>query len=193
MKRLQKTALSTSFILLLIIAGVVFSQNNHYNMGGDTLPTTPQQDTGEATSNTAIYSDIHVIDGDTVHVKNSFGEKESIRLLGVDAPEIHHTSPEKSECYGEMAREVLEDLLSDTTTLTVVPDPSQEKRDTYGRLLGYIQTDTVSDINKALIEFGAVKEYTHKGVAYERQDTYRNIEAQAKENNVGLWGACSTK
>ena len=44
-----------------------------------------------------------------------------------------------------------------------------------------------SSIQEYLLKEGYAKEYTHNGVSYQSQSTYRALEQEAKENKRGLW------
>lgn len=83
----------------------------------------------------SISSDVtRVLDGDTLEI-NQNGIVESIRLLGIDAPEIAHTESEVSECYGDDARYFLEDWVLDEN---IKIDFDVECTDIFGRTLGWI-------------------------------------------------------
>ena len=168
-------------ILLLALAGL----GGWYHFSYDTQQLT-QKDTTNTTKTTR-YTIQRIVDGDTIHVTDVSGTKESIRLLGIDAPEIDYENPQNNDCYAWESKATLEELLQHTKTIVLTEDPSQGTRDTYNRLLGYIQTDMHADINNTLIEFGVAREYTHKDNAHARQDVYRKTEEIARNNRVGLW------
>jgi endonuclease YncB( thermonuclease family) len=75
-----------------------------------------------------------VIDGDTIH---SAGER--YRLLGIDAPEIHHAQCDAERRLGTLTKHRLETLLQ-TGQVEFHPDPPIE-RDRYGRLLARLLVD----------------------------------------------------
>jgi micrococcal nuclease len=174
---------------LAIVAVVVLVSSGAYT-GWQQYHSSNKSDTSATSTlrDTQPFTLVRVVDGDTIHVTDATGTKESIRLLGIDAPEIHYDTPEESDCYAWEAKEVLQDFLKDVDTVTVTKDPSQDTRDAYDRLLGYVRTDTLEDVNRLLIEFGAAREYTFKNRTYARQDVYKEREAVAQENGVGLWG-----
>jgi len=181
---------TTLFDIALILVLSLFGVGGVWYIFTDTPPeqnTSSRETTTTTPAPSETYTNIYVVDGDTIHVTSSNGTKESIRLLGIDTPEINHETIEKSDCYALEAREILAELLKDTDAITLTQDPSQDTRDAYNRLLGYVSTSIHPDINKILIEFGAAKEYTYKGHAYMRQDMYKTAEAAAKENGLGLW------
>ncbi len=83
---------------------------------------------------------VAVIDGDTIKL-----DGERVRLLGVDAPEIHHAQCPAERRRGESARGHLQDLL-EGRHLTLV----RHGKDRYRRTLGIILADG-ADINAAMI------------------------------------------
>src|SRR6056297_3253092 len=86
-----------------------------------------------------------VIDGDTVETAAG----DSIRLLGVDTPEIDWGN-NKSEFYSEKAREFTLNNLADQKVLL---EYDKEKEDNYGRILAYIYHDG-QNFNQKLLEEG---------------------------------------
>lgn len=111
----------------------------------------------------------YVIDGDTVVVKTADGAEETVRLLGIDAPEIKHKDdPEsKDECGGQEAKAALEEFLPQGTPVRVQvendlsdkemakwdsryiqPVAYPDRIDKYGRTLAYlVKTEPESKYN----------------------------------------------
>jgi endonuclease YncB( thermonuclease family) len=69
-----------------------------------------------------------VVDGDTLR-----RDKESYRLLGIDAADIHRAQCDAERRLGELTKHRLEALLQ-SGSISFFPDPPA-KRDKYGRLL----------------------------------------------------------
>ncbi len=83
-------------------------------------------------SDPAVVQVVRVIDGDTIQVCCVFGDRVTVRYVGVDTPEIHH--PMKGvEHYGMEASEANRKLV-DGKTVSLEFDV--EQRDRYGRLHG---------------------------------------------------------
>src|SRR3954454_7950734 len=79
---------------------------------------------------------VRVVDGDTVEIEFD-GEREDLRLIGVDTPEtVKPDSP--VECVGAQASAFTHREL-DGREVTVVF--GVERRDRYGRLLGYLRLE----------------------------------------------------
>lgn len=130
------------------------------------------------------YTVTRVIDGDTVNVERD-GTVDTIRLIGIDTPELRG-----DECYAtEAAEQMRRWLEGDQVTLLI--DPTQgddEHRDRYGRLLAYV-VEGAYNVNGAAILNGLAREYTYDA-AYEYQAAFERYEADAYAAGAGLWGAC---
>lgn len=134
------------------------------------------------TSATATVT--HVVDGDTVDV-NLNCKIETIRFIGMDTPET--VDPRKPvQCYGKEASDNSKALLTDKT-ITLQFDPSQDRRDKYGRLLAYIILDGVN-IDEQLVQEGFAREYTYK-VPYEYQKQFKAAQKNAQTAGLGLWAS----
>ena len=74
----------------------------------------------------------------------------------------------------------------------IVIDQSQHARDTYGRVLAYVTLPDGKDFGQLMIEGGYAYEYTYD-VPYAKQVLYKELQAKARDAQVGLWtkGACS--
>jgi endonuclease YncB( thermonuclease family) len=86
-----------------------------------------------------------VIDGDTFDCIFSNGSKETIRLIGIDAPELDSND-------GEEAKHYLESVLNDSSNVEIELDV--QERDKYGRLLAYVYIYGGTMLNKLLLEDG---------------------------------------
>ena len=121
-----------------------------------------------------------VIDGDTILLESG----ESVRYLGIDAPEPHHPTqgleffgPEATERNKELVEGELVRLESDMTD-----------RDAYGRLLRYVYVDGAF-INGVLVEEGfAYSSYYPPDTKH--YDKLLELELDAESAGHGLWSAC---
>lgn len=120
---------------------------------------------------------IRVLDGDTIVLDNG----ETVRLIGIDAPETHH--PEiPVQRFGEEATEFLRRLVKGfECTLEYEPN---NIRDQYGRLLAYV---FVGDrlANAEIIRRGYAYAYTR--FPFRRQAEFIALEREARERQYGLW------
>ena len=75
------------------------------------------------------------VDGDTIHVtENGSGADLTVRMIGVDTPEIAHMPGETSECFGDQATVFTNSLVGHQVWLTF----DAECEDTFGRQLAYV-------------------------------------------------------
>jgi micrococcal nuclease len=118
-----------------------------------------------------------VVDGDTLILDNG----ETVRLIGVDAPEAHH--PEVPvQRFGTEATEFLR-RLAQGFECTLEYEPSQI-RDKYGRLLAYVFVEERL-INAEMIRRGYAYAYTR--FPFRRQAEFLALEREARQRQYGLW------
>jgi micrococcal nuclease len=127
---------------------------------------------------------VAVVDGDTVDVDWA-GQRERVRLLGVDAPET--VDPNRPVgCYGpEASAFTHRRLLGRTVGLRF----DRQRRDHYGRLLAYVELDG-RRFNDELLTGG----YARLLVIPPNGRHARAMldeELAARAAGRGLWGACS--
>ena len=126
------------------------------------------------------------VDGDTIHVHISGGD-EKVRFIGINTPETHGPGGLK-ECYGQEAAARMAELLPVGTKVDLVGDKDQ--RDRYGRLLAYVYRDRDDlFVNLAMVQQGFAEAYTFPpNTAHEGE--FVAAAAKARDENLGLWGAC---
>lgn len=98
----------------------------------------------------------NVVDGDTVDVVSSTGQKERIRVIGID-------TPERGECGFADAAAALSRIV-EGKVVTLVPG-ARDNRDAYGRLLRYLDVEG-RDAGLELIQAG------HAIARYDSRDGY---------------------
>lgn len=181
---------------------------------------------------------VETLDGDTLHVVSPFPQnlggledpsagdgsignddpdrsatfqRYTVRMLGVDAPEIAHGDGEVADCYGDEAADWLADAL---TGREVVLTFDQECTDAYDRALAYVfltndasnhdvstcweESCTLNDstvvsaevlMNDILLRYGYARVYEDfddirlAELFYDSQDV-------AQSENRGLWATC---
>lgn len=114
---------------------------------------------------------IRVIDGDTFITNN----KETIRLIGIDAPEIGRP-------YSRIATNELKGLIL-LNCLVLEKDISN--KDKFGRLLRYVYADNYS-VNEALVQKGlAIAAKYEPDIKYSAK--FEELESYAKNKKLGIW------
>ncbi|WP_269715813.1 thermonuclease family protein [Caulobacter sp. NIBR2454] len=111
-----------------------------------------------------------VHDGDTLRCG-----AESVRLFGVDAPEVRRGQT-PAEPYAYEARDELVRLTRGRVGCRFV------ERDRYGRFVGRCWSDASPDLNAAIIRSGFAKEYRRYS-----KGRYAGPESEARSARRGLW------
>jgi micrococcal nuclease len=141
-----------------------------------------------------------VVDGDTIDVRFPDGREDTVRLLGVDTPEVHvENDPAEFEgvpdteagrsClrrHGERASAFAVDQLADRR-VTLRFDAAAGRRGGYDRLLAYVVVDGES-FNAALLERGHARLYDS---SFRERDRYAALERAARDAGRGVWGCAS--
>ncbi len=146
-----------------------------------TTPVQPElkssSSVGQSLPSRGPFRVTRVLDGDTLVLDNG----ETVRLIGVDAPETHH--PEiPVQRFGEESTEFLR-RFAEGFECTLEYEPSSI-RDQYGRLLAYV---FVGDrlANAEIIRRGYAYAYTR--FPFRRQAEFIALEREARERQYGLW------
>ncbi len=181
-------------VVVLAIGVLVFAGlYNRWSIGDQQSELTSDQDPEGSTESSGsgpvdpiTGTVVFVIDGDTVDVEID-GERERVRLLGIDAPEsVHRSVPE--QCFGAEAAAALTELLPIGSELTLERD--EDPRDRFGRLLLYLyRTEDGLFVNEWLVRNGlADTSFYEPNTAL--ADTLTAARAEARSTQTGLWGSC---
>jgi len=141
-----------------------------------------------------------VVDGDTLDVRLPDGRTDTVRLLGVDTPEVHvENDPAEFEGvpdtesgrsylreHGERASTFAADRLADRR-VELHFDAAAGRRGGYDRLLAYVLVDGRS-FNAALLERGHARLYDS---SFRERDRYAALEREAREAGRGVWSCAS--
>lgn len=176
-------------IFSLCLNGFLLLKVLNTTEGEQTANQTDTEETQSATGQeTESYASgeshplMRIIDGDTIVVGFN-GVTQYVRLIGINAPEPN--DPGGPQCYAEEATLHLQEIA--TSGIIVLNfDESQGTRDSYGRLLAYVELPDGTDLGKKMIEDGYAHEFTYDK-PYKRQAVYKTAESAAIENERGLW------
>jgi len=130
-----------------------------------------------------VYS---VIDGDTFRYRKEDWSLQSVRLLGVDAPESNTARYRSTECFWKEAKNYLTNLIKNQY-VTLEFDSNSSSSDAYGRMLAYVYLDWKM-VNETLIAEWYAKEYTYK-TSYTHQSDFKQAEENAKKSSKWLRSA----
>ena len=136
----------------------------------------------------AVLADVvRVVDGDTIEVSlyGTGGDKEMLRLIGVDTPEtVHPRMP--VQFYGPEATQFTKNMCSGTT-VKLHYQKQGPSRGNYGRLLVYVELAGGAILNEEIISNGFGYSYTK--YPHEKTAEYNQLQHAAQASEVGLWGS----
>lgn len=125
------------------------------------------------------YVDVgHVIDGDTF----TTSEGETIRLLGINTPEIAHDK-KPGQPLGKEATQALEKMITGQRVRLAF---DQDRQDQYGRTLAQVWLPDNSWVNGQLIEMGLAHVYTFTPNTRWTQELLQ-LELEARASERGIW------
>jgi micrococcal nuclease len=138
---------------------------------------------------------LYVTDGDTLKVMYK-GKKQSIRLIGIDAPESRKNSKAFRDSargsrdinaiisQGRTAKKYVKSLVKKGDTVRIVFDI--EKKDRYRRLLGYVYLSDGRMLNDVIIRNGYAGPLTiPPNVRY--RSRFLKSYKYARNHRLGLW------
>lgn len=129
---------------------------------------------------------VSVVDGDTFKV-NIDGEEESVRILGIDAPELSQGG--KNSCGGEAAKSFMKNLIEGKSVL-LLRSADSNNRDAFGRLLRIVKIRERLDVSILLLATGNAAVY--RKTTFSGTNFYEKLEQAAKRKQLGIWSArCS--
>lgn len=114
---------------------------------------------------------VRVADGDTFTLLDDSNNQRRIRLEGIDAPE-------RGQAFGNRSREYLASMIVDKRLKVTC-----KEKDRYGRILGKVSTDSISDVNLEMIKSGMAWHYSY----YNKEKEYAEAEKEARKKKLGLW------
>lgn len=122
-----------------------------------------------------------VLDGDTIVVTDGSGATSTVRLLGIDALEMHDEDSEKL-AFAFQSYELLKSLLKDKKLELQFDTDTSDK---YGRTLAYVFVDG-ADVQQEMLTHGLT--YAYRRFKIVKEDEYIAYEKIARDAKVGIWG-----
>ncbi len=138
---------------------------------------------------------LYVVDGDTLKVEYQ-GARESVRLIGIDAPEVHANAKARRDArrsrrdlrlitrLGRASKQFVESRLARGAEIRLEFDV--EKRDRYGRLLAYVVLADGTLFNAEIVRAGYAGLMTIPPNVKYRAALAAAFES-ARESRAGLW------
>lgn len=169
----RRLAFVATLAALLVLAGC----------GGDSAPDRP----AGVPASAAPADVVRIVDGDTFVVSID-GRQETVRMIGVDTPEVKDTRA-PAACYADEAKSRTTDLLTDRTVWLEV---DTRDRDDFDRLLRYVWLGVDGSamlVNEALVAegLGVARRYPPDTREAPRLETAMDA---ARATGAGLWSAC---
>lgn len=121
-----------------------------------------------------------VTDGDTITIRDGRVEK-TIRLVGIDAPEVSHKKREPSQPFAQAAEKYLAGLVLNKTV-----EIKECGQDRYGRTLGVVFLEGKS-VNLEMIKAGYAEVYRGTPAAGFDSAPYWKAEEEARGAKKGRW------
>ena len=178
----------TIFLLcLLALVALALFDNSFYRRGRNYSALSAEQirTYDIAKYHARTFTVANVVDGDTIDIDIPDGQDNHtrIRLWGIDTPET------KSDQFGVMyfgpqAFEYTEKL-SLGKQVGIYLDEQEETRDSYGRLLAYVQLPDGRFLNEILLSEGFA--YADLRFRHSFYNKYSQLESVARSGNKGLW------
>jgi micrococcal nuclease len=128
---------------------------------------------------------ISVVDGDTIHARIG-GKDEKVRIIGLDSPESQKPGTQV-ECFAAEASAAAKRLLRKGSHVTLQPDPTQDTRDRFGRLLAHVILADGTLFAEHMIRDGYAVHYVYDGVPSMYADRLAAAQEQAEAAEAGLW------
>jgi endonuclease YncB( thermonuclease family) len=127
------------------------------------------------------YQVYRVIDGDTFIVKHG-SVKLTIRLVGIDAPEISTSKNRQGQPFSWQSTQHLSGLV-----LSKVVDVKSYGTDRNGQTLGEVLLLNGRNVNLEMVQAGLAEVYRGKPAAGMDMGPYWKAEGEAKAAKRGMW------
>jgi endonuclease YncB( thermonuclease family) len=126
------------------------------------------------------YQVSRVVDGDTIIVKKG-DTKLTIRLVGIDAPEVSHAKNQPGQPFSQQSTKHLAGLVLNKTV-----DIKSHGPDRYGRTLGEVFLDG-NNINLEMVKSGLAEVYRGTPAKGQNMELYWKAEEDARKTEKGMW------
>jgi micrococcal nuclease len=144
----------------------------------------PQSPAAPAPSPTATV--LRTVDGDTIDVIDDNRGRLRVRVLGLDAPELHRPGWSVG-CWSQQAADYADQMLTGQR-VALVADPTQDSRDKYGRSLFYVEKADGWNYSVEAVRAGMARSYVFKNRPVSLYPDIVTAEDDAKAAQRGLWG-----
>ena len=137
-----------------------------------------------------------IVDGDTIEVVFSGDgrrpREETVRMIGIDTPEVSFSYGNEPECYGEQASRRTESMLLRAEGIWLEEDV--DPFDDFDRLLRYVWFVSEIDGEVYLLNEVLVREGYAEAKTYRPNTRYQEVLDEAEEeairDSAGMWLSC---
>jgi micrococcal nuclease len=172
----RRRLISLLVYLVILVLSILF--------GVDQVRRTPKNSDDWAAFDHKSFRVTHVVDGDTIQIRSMTGDRETtVRLLGVDAPEMHDLTTSQPAHWGRQASNYLYARANDkVVTIRLEPIATRDK---YDRLLAYVYLTDSDCVNLDLVRDGQA--YADRRFRHSYKPQYEQAENEARGKERGLW------
>ena len=128
----------------------------------------------------AQYNCTRVTDGDTITVISN-GQKFTIRLVGIDAPEKSKKKHDPGQPFSQNSTKYLAGMVLNKNV-----DIVSYGNDRYGRTLGVVYVDG-KNVNLEMVKAGLAEVYRGKPAKGFDNGPYQKAEDEARRAGMGMW------
>lgn len=114
---------------------------------------------------------VKIADGDTFTLLTDDNQQVKVRLYGIDCPE-------RSQDFGQVARQKLSDLIFGGKVYVIEKDI-----DRYKRTIGIVYNQDQINANEAMLQAGLAWHYK----TYDKNPEWAQMEENARAQKIGLW------
>jgi micrococcal nuclease len=148
------------------------------------LVSSPPTVRADPVERTAVV--LKIVDGDTIDIRDDTRGRLRVRLLGIDTPETKMPGFTVGG-WGPEASEFAKDTMLGQR-VALIPDPTQDSTDRYGRTLAYLDKADGWDYSIEAARAGAAHSYIYHNRPAARAAEIAAAEQDAKTAGRGLWG-----
>jgi micrococcal nuclease len=130
----------------------------------------------------------YAVDGDTLRVDVDGGDREYVRLVGIDTPEdVKEGTP--VECGARAAARSMEGLAPEGAEVVLRIDSVAGERDGFGRLLAHAFVGG-RQLELVQLRRGWAEVYRYHDQKFEGLSKFYAAQDQARNGDRGVWGRC---
>jgi micrococcal nuclease len=126
---------------------------------------------------------VRVVDGDTLIIETLDGTSERLRLKGIDAPELSSDDAPAPQHFATESANYLRQRVEGRDV--ILQFDGTERRDRYGRLLGFVYVTENDCINLAMVRDGYA--YADRRFDSFLRSKLGQAEGEARQKKRGLW------